>query len=158
MRHARNWTWATRLAHQCSNHWATIIDAIGWLGTLRLRFSWHLYCPLLGAHIVSINIFYTKTYLEASEWLNLIFPLLNPRAELLYSKETLVWPNLNIVLKTNKIDNYPYSLIKHYYVNKGNFKIPNKALKCLCICPPAISKLVINQQLSFIDALRSKAP
>ena len=34
----------------------------------------------------------------------------------------------------------------------------NKALKYLCICPPAISKLVINQQLSFIDALRSKAP
>ena len=37
-------------------------------------------------------------------------------------------------------------------------KVSNKALKCLSICPPAIFKVVINQQLSFIDALRSKAP
>ena len=34
----------------------------------------------------------------------------------------------------------------------------HKALKCLSICTPAIFKVVINQQLSFIDALRSKAP
>jgi hypothetical protein len=32
-----------------------------------------------------------------------------------------------------------------------------KAIKCLSICPPAIFKVVINQQLSFVDALRSKA-
>ena len=52
------------------------------------------------------------------------------------------------VLKTQK---------KHLFSCNSN-TVYIKALKCLSICPPAISKVDINQQLSFVDALRSKAP
>ena len=50
-----------------------------------------------------------------------------------------------------------FLLNKLYFGGRG-FVSYHKALKCLSICPPAIFKVVINQQLSFIDALRSKAP